>query len=121
MSHFNITITGLTAVEAAQHLVQLVSQGQLGSELQNDPQCIIDCVYVIERFFLLKGPGPFGAVTGTPVNTEAQVIQEFETLNQQLQSSPPVATAAAPGAIPPWLIQIAIQAFLAWLNSRKTP
>lgn len=118
VSHFNITITGLTPLEAAQHLVQLVTSGQLGSELQSDPQCVIDCVYVIERMFLTRVPGPFGAVSGTPANEEAQVIHELDQL-KSFDPNAPAVHGAAPAGIPPWILQIAIQAFLAWLARQQ--
>lgn len=120
MSHFNIVITGLTPLEAAQHLVQTLTSGQLDDELRNDPQCIIDCIYVIERMFMTRAPGPFGAVTGTAANEEAQVIQELDKLKKFDLNQQQVRTAA-PRAFPTWLLQIAIQAFLAWLQRQQTP
>ena len=115
MSHFNVVVTGLTPLEAAQHLVHLFTSGQFWSELQSDPQCIIDCVYVISRMFLTRTPGPFGAVTGTDANEEAQVIHE---LNRLLVEDDAKGAAPAPQAIPIW-VTIAIQMFLAWLQRQQ--
>lgn len=122
MTHFNLQITGLTPLEAAQHVGSLVTTGKFWEELSTDPQCLIDCAFVIERWWMVgRQPGPFGAVTGTPQNTEAQILQELDKIENHLTSQPQAAMAAPPAAIPPWVLQFGMQ-FILWLISRqKTP